>query len=213
LSTHTIIERTKGHARENYMKDKARSAEVFRELFEAMRIKSDRNGEHYGFVACEIGKSRQTVRQYCCDPSSKQFRLPPLQVLDLMRNRVIHEYVHRPSTLRALDQPDAYLVGNRTFDDYVMALDLGDALKIEVRTQGDAVIPELSEDARLRHKWREVFFGGVVDRADLAILAEVDFHDVAWVGREHPELGRQPTREMVAKAVALEALTARRNAA
>lgn len=189
------------------MKDKHRTSVVFRELYEAMRPKGDTRCDMPGLVACETGKSRQTVRQYACDPDSRQHRVPPVEVLDKMRHRVMHEDVHRPSTLRSLTRADGYKVSRVTLADYEAALDLADSLLCAVVPQGDSVVPVLSDDARLRHQWRQVFFGGVVDRADLAILAGVDVYDVAWVGREHSTRGIQPTAEMVAQAIALEALS------
>ncbi|KQS84809.1 hypothetical protein ASG58_20130 [Rhizobium sp. Leaf383] len=176
-------------------------------MYDAMRPQGDVKLDMPGLVACQIGKARQTVRQYACDPDSRQHRVPPVEVLDKMRHRVMHEDVHRPSSLRSLTLDNGYSVARVTLNDYEAALDLADSLLCAVSPQGDSVVPMLSDEARMRHQWRQVYFGGVVDRADLAILAGVDVYDVAWVGREHAVYGIQPTAEMVAQAMALEALS------
>lgn len=191
------------------MKDKYRASAAFNKLYDAMRPKGDIQGDMPGNVAYQIGKSRQTVRQYACNPDTKQFRLPPITVLDKMLQRVMHEDVHRPSTIRGLTLSTGFKVLEITLYDYEAALDLADVLQITAVPVGETVVPPLSDEARLRHQWRQVYFGGLVDRADLAIVAEVDLYDVAWVGREHPTFGIQPSAEMVAKAMALEALSGR----
>lgn len=192
------------------MKDKYRASAVFHELYEAMRLQGDFQGDMPGTVAYQVGKSRQTIRQYACEPDSKSFRVPPISVLDAMRERIMYEDVFRPSVLRNLTLESGYKVARVTLADYESALDLSDSLVgFPVTAQVDTVIPVLSDDARLRHQWRQVYFSGTVRRADLAILAGVDLYDVAWVGREHAKFGIQPSAEMVAKAMALEALSGR----
>lgn len=189
------------------MRDKYRASEVFRQLYETMRPTGDTQIDMPSSVAYELDKSRQTIRQYACDPDTKSFRVPPIAVLDKMRQRIMHQHVHRPSLLRNLGADSGFQVAQVTFDDYELARDLADSLRIRVIPKGSAVVPKLSDDARRRHQWRTVYFGGEVNREDLATIADVDYHDVAWVGREHPRHGIQPTSDMVARAIALEALS------
>jgi hypothetical protein len=195
------------------VKDKYKASAVFNRLYEALQPKLDVPVDIPSHIGYRIGKSRQTVRQYTCKPDSSGFRIPPLAVIDKMFQCVMHEDVHRAASLRGLTLSDGYRVNQVILSDYEAALDLADAIRFRVVPQGDAVVPALSDAARLRHQWRQVFFSGTVDRADLAIIAGVDVYDVGFVGREHKALGIQPLVEMVAKAMALEALSGRERSA
>lgn len=109
-----------------HVKDKYRVGVVFRTLYEAMRPVGETQIYMPRHVCHQVGKSRQTVRKYACDPDSKHFRPPPMSVMGKMRQRIMHEDVHRPSTLRNLGMDCGYQVGQFTLSDYAAALDLGE---------------------------------------------------------------------------------------
>lgn len=164
-------------------------------------------GDYIKVVAAGLGKSAQTVRQYKAAPGSKSHRVPTAEVIEELREFVMHNL--RRYKMYVPEGAVAYRVDGAPnklqFADYLVALDYADRYNGVVKADGGE-IPKLDNRARQRHEWRQIAFGGVVPVEVLASIAGVDVYTVGWVGREHPECGIQPTWEMVYAALAAEAL-------
>lgn len=180
------------------------AAAAFRKLLDYYK----RSGPDYVMrVATVINRSQQTVKQYSASPTSKSFRKPPLEVIDALREEIMLKDVYFPMASIGGPVNVDLRSGPISFNSYVVALDCADARGGKAWMLNDRDIPPLTSYARLRHQWRQVAFGGIVSRSVLAEIAGTGFYEVGWVGREHDILGIQPTEEMVARAIAAEALT------
>lgn len=159
-------------------------------------------------VAVGIGRSQQTVRQYGAAIGTKSHRSPPADIIEKLREGLIWRTSQVYKTL-PLDSAKGYLVQGAPqvvrFFEYLTALDYADSHRAHVATHPK---PKLDDDARLRHEWRQVAFGGVVPVDVLAAIAGLDRYTVGWVGRESRH-GIQPTFAEVSAAMSAEALTER----
>lgn len=159
-------------------------------------------------VAAILGRSRQTVRQYSAAIGTKSHRTPHADVIETLRAGLIWRTCQVYKTL-PLDSTEGYLIIGAPravrFSDYLVALDYADSHRAKV--VGDT-FPPLDDEARLRHEWRQVAFGGIVTIDVVAAITGVDVYTVGWVGREARH-GIQPTFAQVAAAVSAEAMSGR----
>lgn len=165
------------------------------------------SSDYIRVVAESLGKSAQTIRQYKAAPGSKSHRVPTAEVIEDLREFVMHN--RRRYNTHVPEGAVAYRVegapNKLQFADYLVALDYADRFGGVVKADGGE-IPTFDDSARQRHEWRQVAFGGLVPVHVLASIAGLDVYTVGWVGREHPEHGIQPTWQMVCAARSAEAL-------
>ena len=195
------------------MKDtKTISSEMCRDLVSALK-----KTEESGYIAAYCNRSPQTLRQYMANPDSTSFRKAPLEVTDRLVNLVMTTEVFSVdafSLREGLTGATGWAVeGDYSIwcgHTYCVALEIGDRIGVLPKRISDSVTEIvdctfMSHDDILRHFWRKVFFGGRVPRQELADLSGTDIYNVAWVGREHPTRGIQPTHEAVMYAMATDA--------
>ncbi|MCZ4287242.1 hypothetical protein [Hoeflea alexandrii] len=170
--------------------------------------------EETGLIAAACARSPQPMRQYLANPDSTAFRRAPVKVTDTLVSLLMSADVIRPDATPSNYakyegwQVDINMNLPWPGKSYLIALEVYDRHGVsEPVSFPDTRIaaPVLNDAARLRHEWRKVFFGGRVPRQDLADVAGTDIYNVAWVGREHPTRGIQPTHEMVMWAMANDA--------
>jgi hypothetical protein len=78
---------------------------------------------------------------------------------------------------------------------------------IDLSTQERRV--QTVDEARNQARWIEIVNGGGVPAVILADIAGVDVRRLAWVGKNHPIFGIQPSEDQVLRAQATEALMQR----
>ncbi|MEM5474437.1 hypothetical protein WNZ14_22140 [Hoeflea sp. AS60] len=184
------------------------ASEVCRELVSALK-----QTEGLRYIAAACGRSPQTIRQYMASPESTSFRKAPFEVTDEMIKLIISYEVLRPDSSHWETREGEgwrVLLPNRTpfvCRTYLIALEVADRFRTSPTPLPGSSLDyvTISEEARLRHQWRQVFFGGRVPRQELADLAGTDIYNVAWDGREHPTRCIWPTHEQVMYAMATDA--------
>lgn len=156
--------------------------------------------------AAEMGLETKILLRCKLPATSKSFRLiSPLELAHLIELNIRHSHEAATTMSNSMRKwrkgfdvidPQGHFLSHHTF--YGQALQVADSVNGTARSVGRDAIPELTEEQRLRHRWRKAIYSR--DGWDIDLLSAATgycAHSVARMGFENPRWGLTPTLEAV----------------